>query len=113
MAAANTYTDGVFADQLNSWQCTPYPSLPRKLFTLDYLVKPISFPRFMQTMQKVGRAQNQDPDEIAETRNSPDEFLLIKADRLKVEIWTMDIVYKESRKEYVRLHTTQGAWFCH
>jgi hypothetical protein len=64
-------------------------------------------------MQKVGRAQNQDPDEIAETRNSPDEFLLIKADRLKVEIWTMDIVYKESRKEYVRLHTTQGAWFCH
>jgi DNA-binding LytR/AlgR family response regulator len=91
-----------------------------ELEALDYLVKPFSFPRFMQTIQKLGRTGSRTlphssgnpapgflPGSVAE------EFLFLKADRQLIKILIRDIRYIESRKDYIRVNTTKGEWLCH
>jgi DNA-binding LytR/AlgR family response regulator len=75
---------------------------------LDYLVKPFSFPRFMQTMEKavrIGAPSAPPPDEK--------DALFLKTDRQWVRIDVADIQYVESMKDYIRVVTTKGEFICH
>lgn len=65
---------------------------------LDYLVKPISFPRFIKAMERA----------FKNTR--PEDFLFLKVDRKFVKIDIDDILYIESLKDYIRVKTKQDAW---
>ncbi|HMQ60832.1 MAG TPA: LytTR family DNA-binding domain-containing protein [Flavilitoribacter sp.] len=70
------------------------------LGVLDYLVKPIPFPRFLQAIDKFLEKQLPEPSrEIPEKTNS----LLIKADRKTVKIDLEEIIYVEGVKDYVRI----------
>jgi len=97
-----------------------------ELEVLDYLVKPFSFPRFMQTMEKFGRAAHTNSQSHAggteqaaegmpgpEPREAEKEFLFLKADRQLVKVFIRDICYIESKKDYIRVNTTKGEWLCH
>ena len=74
---------------------------------LDYLVKPISFPRFMKAIERVlknNKAPKADP--VADDNN----FLFLKVDRKFVKINVSEILYIESLKDYIRVKTPDATW---
>ncbi|MFH6935787.1 LytR/AlgR family response regulator transcription factor [Flavobacterium sp. FlaQc-30] len=66
---------------------------------IDYLLKPIVFNRFYQSVEKFIRWQ-----ETFQNQDSED-FLLVKADRKHYKIATDNILYIEGLKDYIRIHT--------
>ena len=85
-----------------------------ELDVLDYLVKPIPFPRFMKTVHKVreqlrlrqassGLESAPAPPPSA---NTPSDHLFLKVDKKMIRVEYQDIVYVESLKDYVRVITT-------
>jgi two-component system, LytTR family, response regulator len=82
-----------------------------ELSVTDYLMKPISFSRFLAAVNKAskfialpnGHAQ---PDE----KTVASIFLTIN--RKKVRLVLDEILYIESRKEYVEIHTTNNTLVC-
>jgi DNA-binding LytR/AlgR family response regulator len=89
-----------------------------ELEVIDYLVKPISFPRFMKAMEKALKANRQPArgEELAFRPGSAasppatDEFLFLKVDRKFVKVLIKDIQYIESLKDYVRVKTADHSW---
>jgi len=73
---------------------------------LDYLVKPFSFARFLQTMEKVGRATTPPPADEK-------DHLYLKTDRQLIKVEITSILYVESLKDYIRVVTTTGEYLCH
>ena len=71
-----------------------------ELNVLDYLFKPIPFPRFMKAIDRF--LENQKPKTII--RNSDDPtFIFIKANRKNVRLELNDILYIEGVKDYVKI----------
>ncbi len=66
---------------------------------VDYLVKPISFNRFFQAVEKFTRWQ-----ETFRSTSAVDH-LNVKADRKHYKIAFADILYIEGLKDYIRIHT--------
>ena len=81
---------------------------------LDYLVKPFSFARFLQTMEKAMRAMS-NPVAAPASAQPPEEkgFLFVKADRQWLRLDISGILYLESLKDYVRVVTTTGEYIVH
>ena len=77
----------------------------------DYLLKPIVFERFFQGVQKVfNRLEKNAPVQpVLNTQNSTpkNDFIFIKADGLIHKIAFADILYIESLREYIRIHTKE------
>jgi DNA-binding LytR/AlgR family response regulator len=74
---------------------------------IDYVLKPLSFSRFMKAVSKAGRllaidAQVSKP--TAEHNEHEDAFLYFKIDKEMIKIHLNDILFIESCKEYVKLH---------
>lgn len=67
------------------------------LNVVDYLLKPISFDRFLQAVQKVS------PTEIAKNNN---DFMFVRSDRKMVKIDFSSILYIESLSDYLKIFTT-------
>ncbi len=63
----------------------------------DYLLKPISFERFLAAVNKVKKVHSSNPEK---------DHLYITVDQKKVRIHFADIVYIESQKEYIKIVTT-------
>ncbi len=79
-----------------------------ELEVLDYLVKPFSFSRLQQTMDKFQRWH------ALEKETAPqEEHLFLKVDKQLVQVMIRDILYIESKKDYVRVVTTAGEHLCH
>jgi DNA-binding LytR/AlgR family response regulator len=74
---------------------------------LDYLVKPFSFGRFLQTMEKATRALQ------TGTAAPATPTLFLKTDRHLTRIGIDSILYIESLKDYIRVYTTAGDYLCH
>lgn len=76
-----------------------------ELNVVDYLLKPISFDRFIKSVEKV-RNQTQ-ATEIKTKQNDEDEFFFVKTDgknRFR-KLYLKEINYLESIKNYVVIHT--------
>ncbi|MCT4699503.1 MULTISPECIES: LytR/AlgR family response regulator transcription factor [Tenacibaculum] len=80
------------------------------LDVLDYLVKPIPFPRFLKTINKLTqRIQSNNTDlEIVK-----DAHIFLKVDKKLVKIKHNDILYIESLKDYIKVTTTEGNYVVH
>jgi len=77
----------------------------------DYLLKPVSFERFLKAVMKVlpGQVSGHDaPVEQGTGNNSSPAFLYFRADRKMVKVQLDDIEYVESLKDYVKIHTSKG-----
>lgn len=80
-----------------------------ELDAVDYLVKPVSFERFLKAIDKLKRSMGQEM--VIKTKSyksNPDAFVYLKSDRLMQKIFVNDILYIESWKDYVRLFFTNG-----
>jgi len=77
----------------------------------DYLLKPITFERFLQSVSKVmGQKLNTpftEPDyQLLHSFN--ESYIYLREEREMVKVYLKDIIYIESLRDYVRVKTTMG-----
>jgi len=80
-----------------------------ELDAVDYLLKPISFERFLKAVNKVMETSlkligNNDSNSDQQI-NSNDAFINLRADRKNLKIPLNDILYIESLKDYIKVVT--------
>lgn len=84
---------------------TAYPEFAVQGFelnALDYLLKPISFDRFIKAVNKFTSSVATNKQASA---NSNADFIFVKADKKLVKVNFNEIVYIEGLKDYVIIHT--------
>jgi two-component system, LytTR family, response regulator len=73
---------------------------------VDYLLKPITFERFLRAVDKVNQRIQSPSRAIPETPQKPmDDFVFVKDGTKLVKIQLGDILYVEGLKDYVAIHT--------
>jgi DNA-binding LytR/AlgR family response regulator len=83
-----------------------------ELQAIDYLVKPIPFPRFLKSVQRV--IQLKKPQDSLEQNNSETKSIFVKIDKKKLQKIELDkIVLIESLKDYIRIKTDLGKYIIH
>ncbi len=86
-----------------------------ELDVVDYLLKPISFDRFLRAVNKVYQHNQQvslptnvpPPYVMPEAQPYSDAFIYLKADKKMVKVLLSDILYIESLKDYIRVFTPE------
>jgi DNA-binding LytR/AlgR family response regulator len=83
-----------------------------ELDVLDYLVKPIEFPRFMKSLNKINKRLNNNKSLYDNIKERP--FLFVKIDKKKMKkIFLDEILIIESLKDYLKINTTTGKYIIH
>jgi DNA-binding LytR/AlgR family response regulator len=75
-----------------------------ELNVIDYLVKPISPPRFFQAMERASEALSSNKVEV---KLGEQEFVFVKDNGVLKRINVHDILYLEAMGDYVKVHTPQ------
>lgn len=73
---------------------------------VDYLLKPVSFKRFLLAIQKL-QTYISSPAVKEVPAQKQDQLLFLKTGRTVIKIQFSEIVYIEAHKEYLCIHTTQ------
>lgn len=68
---------------------------------IDYLLKPISFERFLQAANKALRLVSTRKEEVTEA----DAFIFVKTDKQLVKLMIAEILYIEGMQNYIIFHT--------
>lgn len=80
-----------------------------ELNVVDYLLKPITFTRFFKAINKFLNSRQTEPTpviQVTSTSSSAEpEFIYVNANKKHIKILFQDILYVESIKDYVRIHT--------
>jgi len=78
-----------------------------ELDVIDYLLKPISFERFMKAINKYYQSANESIFVSDNTKSSQpsDSYIYVKSDKKVIKILLLDILFIESLKDYVQIHT--------
>lgn len=81
-----------------------------ELDAVDYLLKPISFERFLKAVNKVMRmnitvTENNKEIPFVESNNSVEPSIYLRADRKNIKILLSDILFIESLKDYIKVIT--------
>ena len=81
-----------------------------ELDAVDYLLKPISFDRFLKSVNKILQVNLQSNTTITtatENHSEPAQpFLYLRVDRKMVKVLFNDILYIEGLRDYIRIFTT-------
>jgi DNA-binding LytR/AlgR family response regulator len=80
-----------------------------ELDAVDFLLKPISFDRFLKSVNKILQVNLQSNTTSPVTENHPEPaqpFLYLRVDRKMVKVLFNDILYIEGLRDYVRILTT-------
>ena len=84
-----------------------------ELDVLDYLLKPIEFPRFIKAVNKVESSLNKSCESNINF-NRTRKHLFIKIDKKKMKkIYLDEILTVESLKDYLKINTTTGKYIIH
>ena len=78
---------------------TAYPEYALKSFefeVIDYLVKPISFDRFLQSANKAYRLTHE---------SVKDDMFFVKSDKVLKKVLVKDILFLEAMQNYVKIYT--------
>ncbi|WP_447636285.1 LytR/AlgR family response regulator transcription factor [Flavobacterium microcysteis] len=73
------------------------------LGVVDYLLKPVTFERFLKAVDKF--LSETAKNEVKIKESVPDEFILVKSGIKNYKINTNDILYIESLKDYIKINT--------
>ena len=91
---------------------TAYDQYAIKAFDLDvtdYLLKPISFERFLQSVEKITAPQiPSNSDDKPKNENSERNYIFVKTEYRMQRVDFKDILYIEGLKEYLLIYTPQG-----
>lgn len=79
-----------------------------ELDIVDYLLKPISFERFMASVEKFYRRWNNSVIEELSNNYSAPQQLLLQSGTKTYQVNEADIVLIESLKDYIQIHFTDG-----
>jgi len=82
-----------------------------ELDVVDYLLKPVSFTRFMKAVSKATKLISLDNNFSSINtahNNNKDSFLYFKIDKEMQKVLLLEILFIESSKEYVKLHLDNG-----
>ena len=80
-----------------------------ELDAVDYLVKPVSFERFVRAIAKLKRMLGQESVSQNNDYNpNPEAFVYLKVDKLMQKVLINEITYIESWKDYIKLFQTNG-----
>lgn len=74
------------------------------LDVIDYILKPVSFERFVKATNKFLDIYKK-PSDYTETITRNDEVLLIRSDRKIIRLPIEEIILIESLKDYIKIHT--------
>jgi len=79
-----------------------------ELHVIDYLLKPVSFERFIKAVDKFEFMTNPgrviQSNILAESAKDQDAFMYVKADKKMIKVSLKDLVYIEGLKDYVKMH---------
>jgi two-component system, LytTR family, response regulator len=84
-----------------------------ELNVTDYLLKPISFKRFLKSIDKITEMVNVENDDSKnqtafKTDIPENEYIFLKVDNKMQKILFKDILYVEAMKDYVKIWTSAG-----
>ncbi len=80
-----------------------------ELDAVDYLVKPVSFERFVKAISKLKRmGGHENISQTNEFAPNPSAFVYLKVDRHMQKVLLKDIEYIESWKDYVKVFLSTG-----
>ncbi|MBZ5857288.1 LytR/AlgR family response regulator transcription factor [Flavihumibacter profundi] len=83
-----------------------------ELDAVDYLVKPVSFERFMKSISRVKKLMGHTIQEQTHTYSeNPAAFVYLKVDKNMQKILINEIQYIESWRDYVKVYLTTGKTF--
>jgi len=80
-----------------------------ELDAVDYLLKPISFDRFLRAVSKIMQtpiAETKPEIEIQNKKPDPGGYVNFRSDRKMIKVAFNDILYIESIKDYIKVVTT-------
>ncbi len=78
------------------------------LQAVDYLLKPISFDRFLQAVQNFFELNIHQPLEKTLPNESPkSNYMFVRSDRKMIKLTFDDILYIESLSDYLKIHTKE------
>jgi len=83
-----------------------------ELDVLDYLVKPISFPRFMKALNKVHKIFNEQKTSHFDQKERPYIFVKIEKKKMK-KIYLDELLVIECLKDYLKIITTTKKYIIH
>ncbi|HTE34358.1 MAG TPA: LytTR family DNA-binding domain-containing protein [Chryseolinea sp.] len=75
------------------------------LEVIDYLVKPITFERFLRAVGKVYPSTTTDETIDPAVKSFQDAYIYLRENREMVKVFLKDIIYIESLRDYVRVKT--------
>jgi DNA-binding LytR/AlgR family response regulator len=75
-----------------------------ELDAIDYLLKPVSFERFLKAVNKFCQINHVEAD----PHDNAPGFLYFRSDRKMVKVFLDDIMYIESFKDYIVIHRQNG-----
>jgi len=81
------------------------------LDAVDYLLKPISFERFLKAVNKVMDVSFNGTlslDNEIKNKNPNDQHIYLRSDRKMIKVALNDILYIESLKDYIKVVATSG-----
>lgn len=78
------------------------------LSVLDYLLKPISFERFMKATQKALDRYELENKNVKKARKEEDSSIFIKDGYEQIKVYFNDILYCEGLKDYVQVFLSNG-----
>ena len=76
-----------------------------ELEVCDYLLKPVIFERFFRSMERFLRENNSNFIQIKQQKK---DHIIIKSGTKNHKIFTEEILYIESLKDYIKIHTQDG-----
>jgi two-component system, LytTR family, response regulator len=85
-----------------------------ELDVVDYLLKPISFNRFLRAITKAFPQKGDETETITAVPSATDKkinsgFIYLKADRKMIKVMLDDILYIESARDYLKVHTSNNS----
>ena len=76
------------------------------LDVIDYLIKPITFDRFLRAVGKIYQSGIPPVDENSVVRSFYDAYIFLREDREMIKVFLRDIWYIESLRDYVKVKTS-------
>lgn len=82
-----------------------------ELDAVDYMVKPVSFERFLKAIDRLKRVMGEhQPAETKHYSTNPEAFVYLKAEKAMQKVFVNDITYIESFRDYVKLYFDNGKY---